>query len=202
MQPGSVPDPEFIEIDNAIVPPTPSERLHSEVRIAQTHPGTMLATEAEGRIIAWTSDAVYQVAKQVLRVEALAEQALTETYIQMLATLASYDSNAGPFEQWLLRIAQTIAHHHHRILQNEQSRPQVRFIRDGRVWVVDRIDDPERWASIVSSIAVLSPHLQRLAILRYDDNPSVEQLARDVGRSPLWVQGALKVLRAVLIGAS
>lgn len=200
MQPGSLPDPDFLEIGRP-VPPTPSERLHRAVKLVQEQADTEAGEDAEVEVILLTTPAVYVAVKRILLTEGLAQEAVEETYIKAFSAIALYDPQVAPFEQWLLGIAISIAHEHRSLLEEEDQGRHIRFSHRGTEWVMKEVDDPMAWAGMASAFGLLPLPLQRLASLRYNERYSVRQLSRALGRSRRWVRLSLRRLRAILGGA-
>jgi len=122
-----------------------------------------------------------------------AEDIGAQTFVQALQAFDHYEDRGAPVGAWLLRIAANLVTDHRRHtrvpLLGEAALP-VEIADHGASSHDDRVERQERVAWLHDHLVMLSPTQRRAIHLRYWRDYSVEEAARDMGRTP----GATKQL--------
>jgi RNA polymerase sigma-70 factor (ECF subfamily) len=135
--------------------------------------------DAYGRLVHATERMVFGVALRVLRDEAMAEDAVQETYMRAFRRITDLERDAA-FLTWLRRIAVTVA-------LNMRRARRTTFLRldDGvDVPILDELE--ARWSEVqrqqlAAALLILTPEERRLCDRRYHGGWTIGRLAGDAG---------------------
>lgn len=115
----------------------------------------------------------------------LAEDLTSETFHKALAGLAKFDWRGIPFSAWLIRIASNLVADQWRKSSREQPGDPAE-----RISTID-MEDLEHRARLFRLVERLPEDQRRVVQLRFSDGKSIEEIAREMGRT----EGAIKQLQ-------
>jgi RNA polymerase sigma-70 factor (ECF subfamily) len=154
--------------------------------------------DALHRLYALTAPRLYGVALRILREPALAEEALTRTYVRIWQAAGSYDPRVAELDRWLVAIARQAA------LAVARGRSDLVFNQSGSE--PDETTEPATPGAIsaelrtlLNCLAELSGDPRRMVLLAYYDGWSREALAVEfdapVATIRTWLLRGLEQLR-------
>src|SRR3954451_4920323 len=126
----------------------------------------------------------------------VAEDLLQETFIEAVRSAATFRGESS-LKTWLCAIARR------RLSRHYEAERKAAVVQAGLRAVPDRpgddrSDDVERRDEITRALGSLPPLHRQVLVLKYLDDRSVEEIAHDLGRSPVQVQSLLQRARAGL----
>ena len=115
-----------------------------------------------------------------------AQDITADVFQQALTNLHRFEWRGVPFAAWLYRIAaNAIADHFQRLARHSSAPPPVQRSDD------ESYDDVERRAALFRSVERLPPDQRRVIVMRFGEEKSIREIARELGRS----EGAVKQLQ-------
>lgn len=111
------------------------------------------------------------------------EDIVSQTFLQALEHLKSYQQRGISFSHWLYRIAGHILYHHHRRRKKESSMPDTG-------WEVGVTDEQLEQLDLLKALQALPDTQQQVLTLRYIQDFSIKDVARVMKLS----EGAVKQL--------
>jgi RNA polymerase sigma-70 factor, ECF subfamily len=114
-----------------------------------------------------------------------AQDLTSDVFHQALAHLPQFEWRGVPFAAWLYRIAGNAVADHYQRGARERSVPADAAVPDTDLALV------ERRASISRAVRDLPPDQRRVILMRFSEDRSIAQIARELGRS----EGAVKQLQ-------
>jgi RNA polymerase sigma-70 factor, ECF subfamily len=122
-----------------------------------------------------------------------AEDLLQETFIEGLRSSHTFRGDSL-LRTWLCAIARR------RLARYYESERKAEIVRSGLIAVDSpvEIDPVENRDEVIRALGRLSASHRQVLVMKYLDDLSVEQIARELGRSPVQVQSLLQRARARL----
>jgi RNA polymerase sigma-70 factor (ECF subfamily) len=115
-----------------------------------------------------------------------AQDITADVFQQALANLSRFEWRGVPFAAWLYRIAaNAIADHFQRTARQSSASPPPATSED------ESYDEVERRATLFRSVDRLPPDQRRVIVMRFGEEKSIREIARELGRS----EGAVKQLQ-------
>ena len=123
----------------------------------------------------------------------VADDVVQETFIEAMRSAHTFRGDAA-LRTWLCTIARR------RVARHWEAERKAEIARSGLVAVgaTDDDDPVERRDEIVRALGGLSAIHRQVLVMKYLDDSTVEQIARDLGRSPVQIQSLLQRARAGL----
>ena len=114
-----------------------------------------------------------------------AQDITADVFQQALANLKRFEWRGAPFAAWLYRIAaNAVADHFQRASRQSPAPPPESSTEEN-------YDDVERRAALFRSVDRLPPDQRRVIVMRFGEEKSIREVARELGRS----EGAVKQLQ-------
>jgi len=153
------------------------ERLRIEA--AQRDPGRFAELYEEH------FERVYAYVLRRVGERAEAQDITADVFQQALANIGRYEWRGAPFAAWLYRIAaNAIADHFQRAARQPPALPAEASTGEG-------FEEVERRAALFRSVDRLPPDQRRVIVMRFGEEKSIREVARELGRS----EGAVKQLQ-------
>ena len=126
---------------------------------------------------------------------AVAEDLLQETLIEAVRSASTFRGESS-LKTWLCAIARRrLGRHYEAERRAAVARAGLTLVRESSD---DRSVDVERRDEVTRALGALPPLHRQVLVLKYLDDRSVEEIAYDLGRSPVQVQSLLQRARAGL----
>ncbi len=161
------------------------QSLEDQELIYRTATGEKEALEA---IYTRYSPAVYSLARHMLRLEAIAEEATQEIFLNLWLKSASYNPSRGEPRAWIMSVA------HHKIIDIIRSRRRATAVTDPKEYEtldllpsgrMDTDEEAERnleGARVRQALDKLPPAQQEVILLSYYNGLSQSEIAARLGQ--------------------
>ena len=165
------------------MPPKKDDRERLLIEAAQRDPARFVELYEEN------FERVYAYVSRRVHLRADAEDVTAEVFQQALANLAKFEWRGVPFAAWLYRIAGNALADRWQKVSRESGKPAAEI---GSVEVGEsEIEMAELRAQVFRSVANLPEDQRRVIEMRFAEEKSIREIAKELGRST----GAVKQLQ-------
>ena len=124
--------------------------------------------------------------------ESAAEDVVQETFVEAVRSAPSFRGDAA-LSTWMCAIARRrLARHFERERRQEVTRSGLQLVRPDEPVAAPTLEDRDE---VVRALGRLSPLHRQVLVLKYLDERSVEEIAQEMGRTPVQVQSLLQRAR-------